>query len=106
VPSRAAKSSEEIPDHSYLVRKENGVDREYARILIHRSDKPGGNDPVFVGVNGVAMYIPRGEPVAVPIEYVRILQNAVEHHYPEARDMRAEPLGQPELVSAYPFSWA
>lgn len=48
-----------------------------ARITIHPSDVDGGNDAVFLGLNGYAYQIPRGEPFVVPVELLGVLENAI-----------------------------
>lgn len=106
IPSKMVDGSDAIPARALIIKMHNGVEREYCRILIHTSEKPGGQDVVGVQCNGVAMYIPRGEAVEVPIEYVRILLDGVEHHYPEYRETGLGGLGEPRAIPAYPFSWA
>lgn len=47
------------------------------RILtVHQSDGDGGNDAVFIQINGYAYQIPRGKPVEVPEEVIEVLNNA------------------------------
>lgn len=78
----------------------------FARINIPITSKPGGDEPVAVGVNGRAMAIPRGKDVDVPMKYVEVLMNAKEMAYEEydpTRDMLGG-LGMPSLVDSYPFS--
>lgn len=48
-----------------------------ARITIHPSDSEGGQDAVFLGLNGYAYQVPRGEPVVVPVELLEVLENAI-----------------------------
>lgn len=48
-----------------------------ARVTIHPSDADGGNDAVFLGLNGYAYQIPRGEPVVIPVELLGVLENAI-----------------------------
>ena len=50
--------------------------RRYIRINVNVSEKPGGDQPVPVSVNGVAMLIERGKDCDVLEEYVEALQNA------------------------------
>lgn len=47
-------------------------------INIAKQDKPGGGEPVFVGVQGVGYTIPRGINVEVPAPVVEVLKNAVQ----------------------------
>ena len=77
----------------------------FYRILIPMEDKPGGEDPVEVMVNGSRMAIPRGEPHKVPEKYVEALQNAKKFVYDEYIEGLGG-LGQPRVVMSYPFSFA
>lgn len=82
------------------------------RILIPESDKPGGSDPVQVGVNGRLILIARGTPSWVPEPYVEALRNAVEFVYEEFKGQKAENgidiggLSKPRSVQSYPFQTA
>jgi hypothetical protein len=58
-----------------------GAKPDTVKLIIQRQPGPGGDEPVFVGVNGVAMYIPRGEEVEVPYRYFEALRNAVVTTY-------------------------
>lgn len=51
------------------------------KINIPTEDREGGARPVYTNHNGKAFLIPRGKPVWVPMEYVNILQNAIETVY-------------------------
>ena len=74
---------------------------EKVKIQIAVGDKPGEDLPVFVGVNGKGMFIPRGEPVEVPYPYYEVLNNARQYRF--ASNER-EGLQQPVEVPTYPFS--
>lgn len=45
-------------------------------VTIHATEGDGGNDAVFLSVNGYAYQIPRGVASEVPVEVVEVLQNA------------------------------
>jgi len=45
-------------------------------ITIHADNSEGGNDAVFVSVNGFAYQIPRGKPFEVPVEVIKVLEDA------------------------------
>ena len=47
-------------------------------INIPKSEKPGGTEPVPVGVQGVLYTIPRGVDIAVSESIVEVLKNAVQ----------------------------
>jgi hypothetical protein len=51
------------------------------KILIHNQDGPGGEQPVFVAVNGVGYHIPREVPSDVPESIISALNNATETRY-------------------------
>lgn len=65
VPSdaRAALDSKNDPRVTLLIAKGEGVD---------------GDRPVYVGVNGRGMLVPRGEQVTIAYRYYLVLQNAVQ----------------------------
>lgn len=50
-------------------------------LTIHPTETDGGSDAVNVGLNGYMYQIPRGKPFVVPVELVRILDNAVTTTY-------------------------
>lgn len=75
------------------------------KIMIHTDPRPGGQEPVKVGVNGVWMLIPRGEAVWVPDEYVHVLQNAKEVAFDEYTKGDGGLQGKREVLS-YPFQYA
>ena len=79
--------------------------RDFVRVQIHTSDKPGGEEPIQLGVNGKLMFVPRGEPVEIPLEYASVLANAREWVYDEYRDGMGG-LKKPREVHTYPFSYA
>jgi hypothetical protein len=82
----------------------DGEPENEIKVLVHTSDKPGGEDPVFVSINGRGMYVPRGQNVWVPEKFVGALKAAEEKHYPEY-DGGDGGLGKPRLVQSYPFSY-
>lgn len=45
-------------------------------ITIHTSEAEGGHDAIPIGLNGYMYQVPRGIPVEVPEELVKILENA------------------------------
>lgn len=80
----------------------NADGKDCYMIFIPEEDKPGGQEPVPVGVNGSVMLIPRGKDVPVPVEFVLALRNAVMDIY----DPVTEGYGgirKPRHVPAYPF---
>ncbi|MEM8991900.1 MAG: hypothetical protein AAGD08_15970 [Pseudomonadota bacterium] len=48
-------------------------------ILHADSNRPGGEDPHPVSINGHCIYIPRGVRVALPDEYLACVEDAVEN---------------------------
>lgn len=50
-------------------------------VLIHSQEGPGGDQSVFVAVNGMGYNIPRNIPVPLPEPVIAALDNAVEIHY-------------------------
>lgn len=62
---------------------------------------PGGKEPVPVGVNGKVYLIQRNMDVPVPIEVLKVLENAKQTEYDQGPN--GEPIN-PREVSAFPFS--
>lgn len=54
---------------------------EKVSIIIRNQGGPGGQDPVFVSVNGMGYQIPREKPVSIPKPILQALENAVEIQY-------------------------
>ena len=87
-----------------------GKMRECVRINIPIMDPklhPGGDEDVKVSVNGTAMLIPRGQDVVVPVEYVEVLEHAVQFVYDEY-DENSDMMGglkAPRLVHNYQFNY-
>jgi hypothetical protein len=62
-----------------LEEKGTGAVRKGGRCIINiaKQEKPGGSDPVFVGVQGVGYTIPRGINIEVPNAVEHVLGNAI-----------------------------
>lgn len=74
---------------------------EKVKIQIAVGNNKGEDQPVFVGVNGKGMFIPRGEPVEVPYAYYEALNNARQYRYSSNEQ---DGLQAPVEVPTYPFS--
>lgn len=85
-------------DHDF---QSKGKARPCIKIRVNTEDKPGGDRPVFVAVNGNGMHIPRGKTEPIPVEYVEALENAEELVY----EPSVEGLPEPRIVKSYPFSY-
>lgn len=59
-----------------------------ATITIHPSDGIGGDEAVPIGLNGFMYQVPRGEPQEVPVELLEILENAVNVHMSNGKDLQ------------------
>lgn len=92
--------------------KGSGRERDCVRVVIPKMDPkifPGGTEPVPVSLNGSAMYIPRGAPQIIPVEYAEILASAERFVYPEydpEEDNGRGGLKEPQVVKEYPFNYA
>ena len=75
----------------------------YQTIIIQKSNEKAGDQPVWVGVNGVGMYIERGKKQRVKDRYVEALQNAIETIYDQDQSDPRAPL-IPREVHRFPFS--
>ena len=69
-------------------------------ITIAETDSAGGKRPVFVGVNGVGMLIPRGKQVDIPYRFYLALTNAIKTTY-EQDEATGEIVSSD--VPSYPF---
>lgn len=69
-------------------------------LTIHQQEGKGGQRPIFVGVNGVGMLIPRLIPVNIKLRYYEALKNASETQY--EYDENTGNLN-PREVPSYPF---
>lgn len=79
IPDRAAMVGMPPEGETVVIPKRVvGADEPKVRIVLHKSDKPGGDRPEFVAHNGVGMLVPRGEECEIPYRYFEILKNAVE----------------------------
>ncbi|GAB5434794.1 MAG: hypothetical protein EpisKO_41640 [Epibacterium sp.] len=90
--------------------KFGGKERECVAIFINQEDKPGGEEPVPVSVNGVQLWVPRGERCVIPAEYVEVLENAEKFVYAplSASATMAEMeqgLREPRIIKEIPFSY-
>ena len=58
-------------------RDAHGRDRKMYRLTLNSDDKPGGDSPLPVGVNGYVWTIPRDVEVEVPESVIDVLNDAV-----------------------------
>lgn len=75
--------------------------RRMVYIQIPNQDKPGGEHPVCVGINGSRIDILRNTPSLVPEEYVESLDHAIETKYDPSSDP-LHALSRPRFVQRYP----
>jgi len=81
------------------------TENERVRIIISATEEPGGDEPVFVSVNGKAQYVPRGEEVEIRRPYYEVLMNAETWRYDMRRDANGNPDGMlRRKVLAYPVA--
>lgn len=71
------------------------------KIIVQRTDDPGGDEPIPVGVNGRVMLVPRGEEVEIPEPYYEVLAHAVTHRYEALPDGGLSE--EPRKVPMYPL---
>lgn len=81
------------------MRDGGGKGEPKVKLLIHEQEGAGGKRPVYVGVNGTGMLIPRGQIVEVAYRYYHALANAVRDVY----DQDDEGTIHKRQVPAYPF---
>jgi len=68
-------------------------------LTIHVQEGAGGKRPVFVGVNGKAILIPRATKCSVKLRYLRALEAAVETKYEYDEEAKAN---VPRELPSYP----
>ena len=79
-----------------------GEDVKYFIVQIAKSDKPGGKEPVPVGVQGVLYTVPRGIDIKVSEGILEVLRNAITDVVTQDDDEEAEI--HHDEVQTYPFS--
>lgn len=93
----------EIETKHDVAAKKRGDKVDYFIVNISKSDKPGGTEPVFVGVQGVGYTIPRGIEIKVSGAIVEVLRNAITDNVTQDADEEAEI--HHDEVPTYPFSY-
>lgn len=86
---------------SYGQTRKNAKGEDEIKVLINASDKQGGDSPVFLGLNGTGIYVPRGEECWMPEKYLSCLKNAVEDFFDTNED--GEAIHPPRKILSYPF---
>lgn len=97
-PREAAPKAKSVDD-----RPAKWAGRRLVKLSIAKTNEPGGTEPVFVSVNGQAMYIPRGEPSWAPFEYYAALKEASYVEYAPSLNER-EPLGARSERERFPMT--
>ena len=79
----------------------------YARIVIHKDPTPGhANSAVPLGLNGTFLLVPRGVAVDVPLEFIGVLQDAVQTTITQKSEPTpSNPAGEiiEQDILSYPF---
>lgn len=78
----------------------DAVDEPMVNLTVFTQEGAGGKRPVFVGVNGKALLIPRNRPCDVKLRYLRALENAVETKYEFDEEEKANVARD---MPSYPF---
>lgn len=60
---------------------EGAAPRKYVEVMIATEERPGGAEPVPVGLNGRVMWIERAKPQRIPRDYYQVLMDAVKKVY-------------------------
>ena len=68
-----------------------GEDDDFITVFIEKTEETGGDQPVWVDVNGRGIWVPRGEEARIRKCYEHVLQNAVRTVY----DQTTGPDGKP-----------
>ncbi len=99
------KNNLELPTYEILDKKSQSDERSgkaVGKVVINipKSEKAGGNEPVFVGVQGVGFLIPRGRDITVSPSIVEVLKNAITDNVTQDEDGEMVHNDAP----TYPFS--
>ena len=97
----APAPASETPTDGKALRGASAENDPKVTITITEMEGAGGKRPVYVGVNGVAMLIPRGRPVDIPYRYYHALTNAIKTLY-EQDEASGEVISSD--VPTYPMS--
>lgn len=98
----AGAKQDKTPDPKTGLTPEQYAD-EFVEVMIAVEEKSGGNEPVWVGVNGKGQWVPRGAPARVRRKYYEAFMNATRTVY----DPLQGPLGGVSAgrdVPTYPVS--
>ena len=79
------------------------IKRAFMNITIPEQERPGGGEPAPVNCNGRQLFIPRGKICSVPMEYIEILEHAVEQLYKQAPGPEGGII-EDRKVQAFPFN--
>lgn len=77
----AAGATAEAPVAGELIQHNEALSGVRKILTIHPESGEGGNQAVFIGLNGVGFQVPRGKPWNVPVELVNNLDNAEQTIY-------------------------
>ncbi len=100
-PADAPAAPSDQPTDGRALRGTSASGDPMVLITISEVDSPGGKRPVFAGVNGVGMLIPRGRPVDIPYRYYEALLHAVKTVHEQ--DMDTGEITSTDVLS-YPVS--
>ena len=89
--SHCRKNNLELPTYEILGKQDTADKRAGKKVRtltvnIPKSEKPGGNEPVFIGFQGVGYLVPRGMNVVVSPGIVEILNNAITDNVTQDED--------------------
>lgn len=103
-PAKAAAAKTALSGEAAERARNEAAFKKLVTVTIHRTDKPGGNQPVPIGVNGRNILVRRGTPVEMPLPFFLALKNAQQLIYTLHDDGKGDFSMEAETVPAYPFS--
>lgn len=77
---KAVAAAEVVTDAAPATVDANGMSGKKVEITIHQGEGDMGREDIFVGINGYAYQIKRGERVTVPVEVKEVIENALTIH--------------------------
>lgn len=75
----------------------DGLKSGFSKVIINEGNEEDGDQPVFLGCQGVGIRVPRGKEVVIANKYVEVLKNAKR----DRRNEHGDKIGE---IHSYSFS--
>ena len=94
------KNEPEAAPNPAVMPKSKDPGDDMLSVIIIREEKPGGDQPVFLAVNGKGILVERGKPSPLKRKYFEVLRNAIQHIY---EPVDGGGMSEPREVPLYPY---